>query len=262
MPIDLTIVPSQSKRERSPSFPYLDLQSSVDFLGKLFKEVRTSEVKLVDVAVAWQMSESSGSFLRYISALGQFGLIDSLSTGDVRKIKVSGAGRRILEDDRPGVREALLSQAALQPKLIRGLFYGEEEMNEWARERPSDAIAESYLKFDLMFSPDAAKRFISVYDATVPFIGKATEKNDADKVEKIEDLAATQRDIDQGQNEETKKALVEAQKAVTASSNSNSLNEISFKSEGAGVVSISARLDLNGLNLLSKKIAALKMLLE
>lgn len=40
------------------------------------------------------------------------------------------------------------------------------------------------------------------------------------------------------------------------------LNAINFKSDGAGIVTISATLDAEGLELLEKKIAALKLLIN
>lgn len=159
-----------NKRERSPSFPYIDLRVCIEHLEKLYNAAKMNEVRVADVAQAWGMTAKSGSLMRYVAAMGQFGLVDAKGSGDNRRIKVSADGRRILEDTRPGIREKLCSDAALKPKLVNGLFLGSENMPHWGRNRPDDGIAESSLKFDLSFTADAAKRFLAVYDATIPYI--------------------------------------------------------------------------------------------
>ena len=161
---------TQNKRERSPSFPYLDLDSAIDHLKKLFDAAKMNEVRVSDAAGAWGMAPKSGSVTRYIAALGQYGLVDSSGSGDGRRIKISDIGRKILEDNRPGVREELYAKAALTPKIIRGLYNGEENNPRWGKDRPDDSIAESQLKFDLSFTSEAARRFLTVYDATIRFI--------------------------------------------------------------------------------------------
>lgn len=159
-----------NKRERSPSFPYIDLRVCIEHLEELYEAAKMNEVRVADVAQAWGMTAKSGSLMRYVAAMGQFGLVDTNGSGDNRRIKVSADGRRILEDTRPGIREKLCSDAALKPKLVNGLFLGSESMPHWGRNRPNDGIAESSLRFDLSFTADAAKRFLAVYDATIPYI--------------------------------------------------------------------------------------------
>ena len=168
------------KRERSPSFPYLDLKTAIDYARILYKQARTQEVRIFDIAEPWEMKPKSGSLLRYVAALGQYGLIESSGSGEQRKIKISGTGRRILEDDRPGVREELCAEAALLPPIMKTVYYGSGDFSGWGKERPSDNFAESALKFDLNFTPDAARRFLNVYDDTIKYI-KDDEPEQDDK---------------------------------------------------------------------------------
>lgn len=248
-----------SKRERSPSFPYIDLKASIDHLDKLYKAARMHEVRMIDVAAAWNMRATSGSFMRYVAAVGQFGLVDTDGSGDSRRLKVSSRGRQILEDDRPGVRERLCSEAALMPKLIRGLFYGEDGMPHWGRNRPDDGIAESSLKFDMSFTNDAAIRFLAVYDATISFIadnGAAKERIDS-RVEQAEKSG----EIGQkGEGPKLQNGAVERSTEVVPISGGLELNEIDFQKAGKGKIKISAILDLEGLDMLEKQIAAFRML--
>ncbi|MCL1627632.1 hypothetical protein M3N55_02715 [Roseibaca sp. V10] len=251
----------QSKRPRSPSFPYLDIDTAVDYAGKLYAAAKSAEVRLADVAAAWGMAPKSGSLARYVSALSQYGLIDTMGANDARRIKISAAGKRILDDQRPGVREQLRSEAALKPRIIRGLFFGEADMPHWGRDRPSDSIAESALKFDLDFGSDAAKRLLSVYDAAIDAI-----LHDFDIVNEINE--EEKEPVEAEVSESSIRVEVEKQPAsppspevkAEAAPVDTGLNKIHFRSEDGKTIYLSAKLDLEGLDLLAKKIEAFKLL--
>jgi hypothetical protein len=246
-----------NKRERSPSFPYIDLAAALEYAKRIYKAAKMNDVRISDVAAAWGMAANSGSFMRYVAALGQFGLIDSAGSSENRKIKLSVQGRRILEDDRPGVRQKLLSEAALQPKIIRGLFLGEEGMPHWGKDRPTDSIAESTLKFDLDFSAEASRRFLLVYDSTIKHVVTTGDETSKEVEPLVGQALDSEEDIQEqkfGREEDTKQ---EAPKP----SSPTELNKINFRSEGQGVIYISATIDAEGLELLEKKIAAFKILL-
>lgn len=250
-----------SKRERSPSFPYLDLETSIEHLGKIHAAAKMNEVRLVDVAGAWGMAAKSGSVMRYVAALGQYGLIETSGGGDQRRIKVSSVGRRILEDDRPGVRQQLKSDAALNSSIIRGLFYGEDGMPVWGRERPSDSIAESSLKFDLNFGGEAARRFLTVYDATIKHIIDSDAANNGVDIDGDEALESDQNEYEMKvktmQPRPQDHAPMSPQKH-----HEGALNDIDFQNAGKGKIKISAVLDSEGLDMLEKKIAAFRVLIN
>lgn len=251
----------QNKRPRSPSFPYLDIDTAIEYTRKLYAAAKSAQVRIVDVADAWGMAPKSGSLARYISALSQYGLIDTTGANDSRRIKVSNDGRRILDDLRPGVREQLRSEAALKPRIIRGLFFGESDMPNWGRERPSDGIAESALKHDLDFGTDAAKRLLSVYDVAVEAILEDVDIiNEAD--DSAEEKAASEFGDPTTEFEVEKPNVRQREPKVETSSVEAELNKIHFRSEDGKTIYISATLDLEGLELLEKKIGALKLLLS
>jgi len=171
----------KQKRERSPSFPYIDLETAVEHARKLFRDAKLNEVRMADVAASWGMSAKSGSLMRYVAALGQYGLLDATGGGSDRRYKVSASARRIFEDDRPGIKEKFIGEAALTPKVIRDLYLGDNGAPTWGHDRPADSIAESVLKFDLSFTQEAAKRFLSIYDAAVAHVSVQSEtESDAD----------------------------------------------------------------------------------
>lgn len=166
------------KRDRSPSFPYLGLGKALDRLQKLFENTKRHEVRVVDVAKDWGVTPKSSSLDRYVAALLSYGLIEDSGSGDARKIKISETGLRILEDKRQGVRERLLSEAALRPPIIA------EYAQRWAEGRPDETHVLSQLKFEGNFTEEGARMFLRVFDETVRFITPAgpdspTENDDA-----------------------------------------------------------------------------------
>lgn len=253
---------STLKRERSPSFPYLDLDASIEHLEKLYAAAKMNEVRQPDIAAAWGMAPKSGSLMRYVAALGQYGLIDATGSGDQRRIKVSSDGRRILEDDRPGVREKLKSEAALKSSLIRGLYFGEGEMPTWGADRPSDGISESSLKFDMSFGGEAARRFLAVYDVTIKHIidtevaKDGVDNGDEEPLESEGQEPDLRTDTMQPQPQDL------APKTAPPMAVEGTLNDIDYQNAGKGKIKISAVLDSEGLDMLEKKIAAFRMLIN
>lgn len=248
---------SGAKRERSPSFPYIGLPAAIDLTRKLYREARVSEVRISDAAQSWGLSPKSGSLHRYVAALGQFGLLETSSTADGRKVKVSQDGRRILEDEHPGTRESLMSKAALLPRIVRGLYLGEDDMPHWGDDRPSDSIAENALRFDLNFGQEAARRFLPVYDATIPFV---VDRGGARPG--IDRRANAETEAERGDIAMWPRPQKPAQQGPAPREFKGALNDIEYQNAGKGRIRISAVLDLEGLNMLEKKIAAFRMLIS
>jgi hypothetical protein len=249
------------KRERSPSFPYLDLETSIDLTRKLYALAKASEIRVTDVAEAWDLSPKSGSLGRYAASLAQFGLVNASGSGDKRRIAISTEGRRIIEDDREGVRERLCHDAALRPKIIAELYLGSDRVKSpWGKDRPGDKVAESALKFDLGFTADAAKRLLSVYDQTVKFVVDEDSEAETPSQDEVGE-------VDTVEPEVTASVVTPAAKPATpnptvvAPPELQELNRIIFKSEGDGTVTIMARLNKDGFDELEAKIAAFKALL-
>jgi len=153
-----------AKRDRSPLFPYVGLEQALDYAQQLYSKARRAEVRLSDAAVIWGFSPTSSSVLRVAAALTTFGLAIDKGAGDDRRIVVSDLTIRILEDERVGARENGMRDAAAKAAIIKRLY------EDWGDERPADSVALSSLKFDYGFVDAAAKRFLRVYDNTVPFL--------------------------------------------------------------------------------------------
>lgn len=160
-------MPSPSpRRDRSPSFPYIELDWAIDLARKLLNAAKQSEVRLADIAKSWDTTPTSGSLMRYTAALQAYGLVESSGAGTGRKVKITDDAKRILNDSRPGVKERLCAEAALKPRLILEMY------ENWGHDRPADEIAKSSLQFDYNFTPDAARRFLVVYDAALKYVNE------------------------------------------------------------------------------------------
>lgn len=253
----------KNKRPRSPSYPYFGLTECLGLLEKMHGAARGSQVRLPDLKEPWGLKSAAGSMLRYVAALSQFGLVDASGSAETRKIMVSDRGLRILQDAREGVRENLMSEAALSSPIIKEVFFGSDRIAGWGRSRPSDSIAQSDLVFELQFTKEAANRFLHVYDETIRHI---IAPADEDKIDVDTELDA---DIESSPSEDEPKEVemqtspyAETALAAPAQPPKLATNDIQFKSEGGGLISITATLDADGLADLEKKIAAFKLLLN
>lgn len=151
------------KRDRSPKFPYIGLAKALERIEVLYSKVKRSEARIVDISKDWGVSATSSATDRTVAAIQSFGLVEDAGSGENRKIKLSEFGARILADARPGVRESLLSEAALKPAIIA------EYARRWSGGRPDDAHALSQLQFEGGFTADGAKIFLRVFDETIRF---------------------------------------------------------------------------------------------
>lgn len=148
-----------AKRDRSPKFPYIGLAKALERIETLYGKVKRYDARVEDIAKDWNLSPKSSSTDRTVSALQSFGLVE----GDGKKIKISELGARILADQRLGVREGLLAEAAVKPPIIL------EYARRWEGGRPDDAHALSQLQFEGKFTAEGAKMFLRVFDETIRF---------------------------------------------------------------------------------------------
>ncbi|MGR3436797.1 MAG: hypothetical protein ACU0CO_18220 [Shimia sp.] len=112
----------------------------------------------------WGISATSSGLQRVAAAMISFGLLDDIGSGKDRRLELTDSATRILTDARPGVKEKLLSEAALRPPVI--LKYWQA----WGRQRPSDPHAISELMFDGGFTETSAKSFLKTFDDALRYI--------------------------------------------------------------------------------------------
>ena len=165
------------KSKRSPNFPYIGLAKALDRIQVLYGKVKHHEARVADIATDWKLSATSSGTDRNVAALEAFGLVETSGSGQNKKIKISATGMRILEDGRPGVKERLLAEAALRPRVIA------DYAQTWRGGRPDDTHSLSQLRFEGGFNDEGARLFLRVFDETIRFTqGFQSDKKDETEV--------------------------------------------------------------------------------
>lgn len=154
-----------SKRERSPSFPYINLEKALERAKLMDENHKKFLTSLPVVATTWELGPKSSALLQTVATLKAYGLIDEEGRGKDKKLAVSDLARTIIHDARPGTRESAIKQAVLNPKLFKEFF------DKWGVDRPSDSHCISELKLDRGFTDDATKTFLRIFDDNIQFSG-------------------------------------------------------------------------------------------
>lgn len=166
---------------RSPPFPFISLERAVARLREFNEYSRGHPVRLLSaLGGAWKYNPKSSGGLQTAAAVKAFGLlVDSGSNSD-RRIQISELGKRLLRQPPPEVRIKLLQEAALKPRLIG------EYWKEWGEDRPPDEDCTWTLTDARGFTPEAAAKFLSVYDATISYAGLARSDSLSGSEEDVE----------------------------------------------------------------------------
>ena len=151
---------------RSPSFPFIPLGRAIERARSLATDYKRTPTRLSNAAQTWGYKPKSSGCLQTVAALKAFGLIEDVGTGDDRKVQLTDLAWRVMHDQRPGVRENALQDAALRPKLIAEFAHG-----PWRGGRPADHHCISELTIDRGFTEDAARTFLKVFDETISYSG-------------------------------------------------------------------------------------------
>jgi hypothetical protein len=236
------------ERQRSPSYPSLSLPQAIDMVDKLHKANRTSTISRETAAKDMGYAGLTGRSLTVIAALVQFGLIERAGKGD---IKVSRRAVDILHSVDDADRADAIQEAAFAPALFKQLH---ERFPEGV---PSQNALRSYL-IQREFGDVALGPAISAFLETIAYAenAKESESHGVGGEEPPESLL---------QPQETPMHVQPSTPApapgVLASAVLTELNKINMDIRGDQVL-ISGLLDLKGLELLEKKIAGLKTLLD
>lgn len=153
-----------SKKERSPSFPFISLRKAVERARAMHDRYKREPARVIVVGSVWGLGAKSSGLLQTVAALKQYGLLDDSGSKEDRRIALTPLALRILIDTRPGQREDGLREAALKPRLFN-------ELQRWASHRLPDDHLMSELRFDRNFTEEAAKTFIRVFFDTMEFAG-------------------------------------------------------------------------------------------
>jgi hypothetical protein len=162
----------KSKRDRSPSFPFIPLNKAIERAREFHDKYKHHPARAINaVSEAWSYKTKSSGASQTIAALKAYGLLSDSGTGTDRKISLTELAKSILVDERPGVREKALRIAALRPEIISSHW------ERWDNDRPPDAECISELHLDKGFTKDSAQKFLSIYDETIAYANLSKEAN-------------------------------------------------------------------------------------
>lgn len=176
------------KRERSPSYPGIDLEEAIAKARVLYTKAGRSETAINTVAGWWDYKPGSGSVNIALSALRKFGLADYVGSGPNRKVKLTERALRILRDTRPvsPERDRAIREAALEPSIYKHLL-------ERVRDGSDDDALKAWLKFDRSFADGAVDALVSDFRHTMTY-AKVTgsdkvSEDDGDKEQDLDPFA-------------------------------------------------------------------------
>jgi hypothetical protein len=155
----------KKKRIRSPNYPSLTLQKSLELVEALLKQHSRYFVALEVAGKCWDISAKSSYIAQHIAALMAYGLVDSEGEKDSKKIKVSDLAFKILSDKRPNSedRETLIKEAALKPNMFKKIY------ENYPTVFPADDTLDYELKTKYGFNPDRVTDFINIFKQTFEF---------------------------------------------------------------------------------------------
>lgn len=155
----------KKSRIRSPNFPALTLQKSLDLARILFDTHSRHAVPLEVIAKDWGVSAKSSYIAQHIAALSAYGLIDVEGTKEDRKLKVSDLAFNIFIDKRPDSRDraSLIREAALKPDIFQKICA------EYVEGLPVDHLLEYQLVKEYEFNPKTVSEFISILRSTMDY---------------------------------------------------------------------------------------------
>jgi len=160
----------RKKKNRSPSYPAIDLEEAVERARRLYERENRHLVP-VDTAIgAWGYSPGSGAGMVVIAAMKKFGLLEDSGSGADRRVRLTENAYQILIDEReesPERRE-LLRQAALQPRIHAELW------NRYGAEQPSDSTLRYELR-KMEYSDEAAQKLTAEWRRTFEYVNLGEE---------------------------------------------------------------------------------------
>jgi hypothetical protein len=170
------------KRDRSPNFPCVPLNTAVERLVAFDKYFGRHPASISKVGLAWGLKENSDQATQVLSAMRYYGLISYQGDPPARQAVITESGRLYLRAQQESIKQQVLSKAALTPRMINK-FWG-----IWGVDRPPDPIAIDDLTLHNGFSERGAPLFLKIYDATIAFAGLAHPgKTDSDSAEATDD---------------------------------------------------------------------------
>jgi hypothetical protein len=155
------------KKQRSPSYPYIDLQTALSRAEQLWEAEGRHFAPIPAIAQAWGYGPKSSGGLLTLAALLRFGLLEDQGATATREGRVTELARAIILDKREDSQERIqrIREAALTPTIHREIW------DKYEGRLPSDATLHYHLTVERGFTPEGADEFIAEFKRTLEFAG-------------------------------------------------------------------------------------------
>ena len=159
-----------TKKQRSPSYPSIDLEDAVNKARQIHKACRESEIDRDSLATIFGFSPRSGGAMRVIASLVSYGLLKpGAKKGEVGLTQLA---MEFMFGETNVERAEAARQAALNPQIFKTL------VEKFPGDTPQGTV-EAYLCRNL-FTADAAKMAATTYAKTMLFAGLVYASNRSD----------------------------------------------------------------------------------
>ncbi len=157
-------------RLRSPAYPYLDLEESVNKLEMFYSAETLHRVPVNVAATDIGYKDGSNRGWRAIASLTSFGLLDEEGSKENRQVFLSELGKEIVHFGNRESNEAkqAIQTAALKPAIYAYLW---EQWLKDGQSLPSDETMKRYLLKEKAFNPQAVDDFIQGFKNTLTYAG-------------------------------------------------------------------------------------------
>jgi len=180
---------SKKKLHRSPNYPSIALSDAIQRLQDVWKQEKKASTTSEVIIRHLGYDPKSGSGIRALSALRQYGLLDE-SGGQYR---VSELGFTLLHfPEGSPERQQALREAARKPAIFGDI------LAKYEQQLPSDATLTAYLLREKGFNPATVPTFIRIFRESINLAGLGevgySEGQLQERVEQMQqDYEATQR---------------------------------------------------------------------
>lgn len=157
--MDDATLESKKMKDRSPGFPFINLESALERARKVYSEERRGVVPYLRLVKHWNYAEKSSNALQTIAALKQYQLLKEIGGSAMnRQFQLTELALRILLDQRPDSeeRESLLRTAAKAPPVANEVY------EKWGGELPSDSTINHFLVLEKRFMDSNAPKVTQI----------------------------------------------------------------------------------------------------
>jgi hypothetical protein len=178
---------AQAKRPqgRSPSYPAVNLQKSIERARVLYDKEKQYATPVESVVKHWGYSGLTGPAGLTLAALKKFGLISDEGSKTDRRVNITDLAVQILSHPSPEKQQEAIRVAALAPTAHAELW------NEYGSKLPTDQTLTWTLTRDKHYTESGARDFLREYRETIDFAGLGDtppiETSDADEASESDD---------------------------------------------------------------------------